>query len=292
MGGGQYRTHRFAGRVVALLAHHRLEDNLRVFRRVFHRGVGCHFAFGIERILVGIRAVVAVDTHPVHFAAVNHLLLAYYGGVVFGLATHHARAAANARVQVDGHTPVVVIVLVVLPHRHFVGCFQPVRRRNLLVLRYLFGVFYVVYQRILLHHRAAVHQRLVGLGLGDGRGSAGFLQRHHVVVLDTPIGRHGQWRSVLAYFVARLARHCAAVAKGDTHRAVGLAGLNEHGQLNAVAVSGYFQHIALLPLLLDGHFARHSHVVAPGRFRNRIGQLLQKGIVGFGAGGTQAAFLV
>ena len=45
-----------------------------------------------------------------HLAAQEHLLPADDGDVVLGLAGHHARAAAGAGRQIDGHAPAVEIV--------------------------------------------------------------------------------------------------------------------------------------------------------------------------------------
>ncbi len=54
-----------------------------------------------------VTTVVAVNTHPVHFTAVCHLILAYYGNVILTLAGNHASATANTSVEVNRHTPLM-----------------------------------------------------------------------------------------------------------------------------------------------------------------------------------------
>ena len=58
--------------------------------------------------------VVAVDADPVHLAAAPHLALADHRDVVLGHAGDDAGVAAGARVEVDGHPPLVTLA-VVLP---------------------------------------------------------------------------------------------------------------------------------------------------------------------------------
>ncbi len=82
--GRQNRADRFARRVVAVLAHHRLEDRVRA-------RLGA--------------AVVAIDADPVHLPAAPDFVLADDRHVVLGLTRHHARRASGAGIQVDRHSP-------------------------------------------------------------------------------------------------------------------------------------------------------------------------------------------
>src|ERR1700682_1974537 len=76
-----------AGSALAVHAHKRLED---------HAGVG-----GI------VADEIAVDAQPVHLAAAPDALLADDGNIVLRLARHHARAAAGAAREIDGHSPAI-----------------------------------------------------------------------------------------------------------------------------------------------------------------------------------------
>jgi hypothetical protein len=50
---------------------------------------------------------IAVNAHPVHLAAAQHLILADNRNVVLALTRDDAGAAADARVQIHGHAPLV-----------------------------------------------------------------------------------------------------------------------------------------------------------------------------------------
>ena len=82
-------THFFARRVFALHAQHGLVHRSRGLRRF---------------------AEIAVDADPVHLAPQKDLLLADDGDIVFRLAGRHARPAAGAGRQIDGHAPAVAIM--------------------------------------------------------------------------------------------------------------------------------------------------------------------------------------
>src|SRR5690606_17943367 len=88
---------------------HRLEYNLRVCR--------CNLKT-IAIIRSCIAAVVAVNSQPVHVAAVDNLLATYNSYVVFYVTCHHTRAATGTGVKVDGHAPVVLVVVVTFPDVH------------------------------------------------------------------------------------------------------------------------------------------------------------------------------
>src|SRR3990170_4707667 len=82
--GGEHRAHRLAGRLRALLAHHRHEAGLDV-------GV---FTFPVP-----------LNDDPVHPAAVAGLFFTDDGDIVLGVASDHARLAASAPVKVNDHGP-------------------------------------------------------------------------------------------------------------------------------------------------------------------------------------------
>ena len=71
---------------------HRLVHDLLV--AVFDRG-----------FVVQIVAVIAIDSHPVHFTPAPHIGFADNRNVVFRLAGNHATVAADALVQVNRHAP-------------------------------------------------------------------------------------------------------------------------------------------------------------------------------------------
>src|SRR5207247_5314611 len=106
-------THRFAGRVLAVLAHHRL-----------------HQRFGM---VLGI-AGVGVDADPVHLTAPQHFVPADDRHVVLGLTRRHARRTARARVEIDGEAPPVRAAFAVGPERSRLGpgfsLFAQARRRH------------------------------------------------------------------------------------------------------------------------------------------------------------------
>ena len=75
MGRGGHGTHHFTRSVLAVHARDRLKKGFRIIERAF---------------------VIAVDAKPVHLARPAYLRLSDDRDVVFGLASHHAGAAADA----------------------------------------------------------------------------------------------------------------------------------------------------------------------------------------------------
>ena len=84
------RADLLARRVLAVDAHHRHGDHARV------RLIGAH--------------VVAVHPEPVHLATARDLVLADDRNVVLRLASDHTCVATCARIEVDGHAPLVLSV--------------------------------------------------------------------------------------------------------------------------------------------------------------------------------------
>jgi len=107
--------------VQALGAVRRRVDRAHVSRRGLF---ALHARDGLEGHLRRVRVVadvVAVDADPVHLATAEDLLLADEGDVVLGDAGHDARVAAGACVQIDGHAPLVALVLDGVPERSVLG---------------------------------------------------------------------------------------------------------------------------------------------------------------------------
>ena len=90
MGGRRHRANHFTGRLFALLAKDRLKIRAVGFTQIVTREI-------------------SVDPEPVHFAASLDLLLADHRDVIFRLAGYDARIAADAGIQVDGHSPFVIL---------------------------------------------------------------------------------------------------------------------------------------------------------------------------------------
>ena len=81
-----------------------LQGNLRILGQLQIARPAKRRPFGLT---VG---VVAVEANPVHLTATKHLILADDRNVVLGLTGHDTGVAADAGVEVDRHTPLVVAV--------------------------------------------------------------------------------------------------------------------------------------------------------------------------------------
>src|SRR5690606_41724890 len=93
MGRGHYRTYCLTGSVVTMLAGHRLEGNFRIVCRYLEFFVGLSSRW---------RAVIAVNSNPCHFTAVENFLLTDYGYVILDLTSYSTgtkigRAACRER---------------------------------------------------------------------------------------------------------------------------------------------------------------------------------------------------
>src|SRR5919106_6296661 len=80
------RTHRFAWRVVAVLAKHRQEAVVQAA------------AIGLD---------IALDSYPEHLPPLENVIPPHHRDVVFGAARHHAGGASRASVQIYDHAPAV-----------------------------------------------------------------------------------------------------------------------------------------------------------------------------------------
>ena len=105
--GGVDRADVFARGGLAMLAEHRLVHRLHVVNP-FGKLLLVVLLEGVRRLFLRrVGGVIAVDAHPVHFAAALHLVLADNGNVVLALAGEDARAAADARAQIHRHAPLM-----------------------------------------------------------------------------------------------------------------------------------------------------------------------------------------
>ena len=97
----------------ATVVSHRIDAFLRVNRRRDRANLFTRSRFAVHagnRLLNDVRVVlvaleIAVNSQPVHFAAIKHLFAANNRHVVFALTSHHASTAADALAQVDRHAP-------------------------------------------------------------------------------------------------------------------------------------------------------------------------------------------
>src|ERR1044071_4157689 len=192
----EHRTHGLARRVAAVLAHHRLVDDVRV--------------------VLGA-AVVTVDADPVHDALALDLVLADHGHVVLGLTRDDARRAARAGVDVDRHAPRLLAHQALVPQ---VG--------QLLGLLAALGELGA---GGLEHARPDLH-REVALGLGELGAPPGVGDRGVVPHPARAAHHRGVREQIRTGAVAGLADLAVAPADGDRQRAQMLAGLDQRGQLD------------------------------------------------------------
>src|SRR6202012_3951180 len=75
----QYRANSFARRMVAVLAKHRLVNNPYIVQIFQLRNF---VLTGYTAVTVIVKAIVAINTDPVHFAAAANFFLTYYRNVV------------------------------------------------------------------------------------------------------------------------------------------------------------------------------------------------------------------
>ena len=114
----RYRTHRFTGCMVTVLAHYGLEGNLRVGRWVFHLPESAqgtliapktiHFLFFLVVFSEGLfRRIIPINTQPVHIPGTTHFAFSNHRYVVFGMTCNHTRPTTGTCVQIDGQVKVV-----------------------------------------------------------------------------------------------------------------------------------------------------------------------------------------
>ena len=256
------RTHHFARRVLAL-----------------HAGNGLEVGLGV----VDRAAVVGVDADPVHFTAGQHLLFADHGNVVLRLAADDARVAADARVHVDGHAPLVPFVLDLrIKGEGLRGRFVAFLQRG--------GVAEKFVARDGAHLPASFHQVVVlragkRVTLAGGDDVQPRAKRHRV-------GR-AQRVGVEPRAVARLPGARPPVTEMHRGASVGVTGHDKHRALHAAAAVAKLHDVADdLPVLPALHGGRSAHLEQLGRFRahqhrvvpcepgDGLRQLLQPAVVG------------
>jgi hypothetical protein len=266
----------FAGGVLAVLARHRLEEEL----------LG----------LLVRPGDVAIDAEPVHLPAGHHLILADDGDVVLGLAGDDARLAAGAGRQVDRHAPPVVRVGVGLVQRErLAGAGKGLGvDLFLLLLGREVGLLVVGPQGGGADRLTGLHQ-VVLLGAGDPLALLGLADRQ-------PGGEPGvlggaqqvgvEADPLLAGAADPPGVH-PAVAQVDGDGAVGVAGHDPDGgadgpvavlQLDDVGREAAV--LAAVDVAADAHAEflgrprAHDGRVVPGQLGDRLGQLLGPAVVG------------
>ena len=240
-------AHVLAGRIFAVHAHQRLEDDA-----------------GVPGIVAG---EVAVDAQPVHFAALRHLLLADHRNVVLGDAGDHAGAAAGAAREIDRHAPSVPGVAV--PR----VCGQeraPVLGQllaGLLQFRHGSGG----------RDQPTLH-RVVLLRLRDQRSSADSRDRQArrkpgVVAVAQGAGVESQITT------ERFARSAAPVSEGDGDAVLGMTRREHDRSVRRRPAEAEIDALTLAEAELLRGVRRDQRRVLPGDLRHRIRQFLQPGDV-------------
>ncbi len=222
--------------------------------------------------ILGVTRVVAIDPDPVHLAPAKHDRLPDDRHVVLGAARDHARAAADARAQVDRHPPLVALVLVAGPHRGK-------------VLRLLVagaGIAEEFSERRLVDDGPMLRE-LMPLHTGERGDASGLGDPHRdPAQADAAARRHREGEAVLADLVPDAARRGAAVPDRDRHDVL-KPRLHVDGEieLRVPDVDGHDVRLHLIfgdaERLRAGR--RDRDIVVPGDLRNRIGQFLKPSVV-------------
>ena len=87
-------------------------------------------------LCIWITFEVAVNPHPVHFAATAHFVAAHSCNIVFCVAAHNTSSATGTSIQVNGHCPVVAFFIMDIPKGDHV-----MRRRTLVASRLMLDIF-------------------------------------------------------------------------------------------------------------------------------------------------------
>ena len=282
-----------------------VDHGVDAFRRVHGRPHGTDLlARGVFTMLAGHRLEVGagrgqvalevgVDPEPLHVAPDLDLLLADDGDVVLRVAGDDAGVAADAGVHVDGHAPGVLVVDIRREHA-LVGL-------GILAALALVGEIGILFK--LLERGVADDAPglgLVGLkGMGPSAGAAGQLRTVVVVVAlgvgelvdvgglgdrrpggEQRRGRRTDRVGVEARPAADPSRLAASVAEIDGDAVVGMAGNDQNGGLDLLAVQRDLDDIRLLELVFDQSGVADQRGVVPGEVGDRLGQLLQPADIG------------
>ena len=305
--GRVHRADAFAGGCFAMLAEHRLDRHLRILR-------------GQLRVHIGIRivAVIAIDAHPVHLAATGHLVLADDGDVVFALTSHHAGRAADARLQIDDHSPlmnlrgrlrilivgVLVNILGTLLGVAPVGLFLEgnVAREMRLEIHVLgeLGARLVLLEMRLANNRATFHEAV-------------FLGHRQAMLAENPLHLAGRemTRSGLeeavgieAYSATHATHNSASVTQRQRDGSIGQTRLDPDRTFDTVTTHGDLHHGLIVltilgvgrlgwtqvvrdfagtfggqPQRFGGLLGHHDHVV-PSHLGDGVRHLLEPAVVG------------
>jgi len=281
---GQDRTDRFAGSVVAVLAHHGLVHRADV---------------------PALARVVAVDPDPGHLPVAFHFVLADHGNIVLGLAADDAGRAPGAGGEVHHHPPVMSLVrVVILPERRLLfsallgnGLRWPRRIRDQGGLPDGFPDFPARRSEVLGNV-----ERMVVLGAGQIRAAPGLLHLDETpfaakcAVLPSQEGggipSHGRTgrQRVLSFPPLRAdlgdaVGPLAPVSQGHRDNPVVLARLEEGRQFEVRLAVFRHQpdHVALADVQGAGRFDGKADVVVPDRLGHRIGKFLEPGVVRVGS---------
>ena len=241
-------AHDLARRGLALLTQHRLMV-----------GVG----------ILDVAGVIPVDPQPVHFTAVEHLILADDWDVVLGLAGDDARVTAGADVLIDRHAPGVAFVFEVAVHREACERLQLQLLDPLRILREL--------RRGGHPYQVAPFERPVILRRGKRVALAGLDEPH--ARQDVGCGGGAERIHVEAGPVARTPRARATVTEVQREGVGGLAGRQPHRHPNCAVALFEIDNIAADEREPHGRGRRHQRGVVPGELRKRFRKLLQPRVV-------------
>src|SRR6185437_2499504 len=212
--GGTDRAHHFARRVFAHHARHRL----RVTAWVVHAAVE-----------------ITVDPDPVHLAATLHLILADHRYVVFRLARHGARVAADARIEIYAHSPGVLAGRVVLVQAGW-------RVRIAIPCRGEPGIMQILVQRAHAQQVTALHVEMM-LGAGKRVSFAGLAQPQSARV---PWSRRGaQTVSIESLPITDMPCGTTAISQVQRHAALGLTRHDPDRYLQLAAVQLQLDHVTV-----------------------------------------------
>ena len=101
-----------------MLTHHRLKNNLGIIRRVFH----CREVSLFMLILwISIRRIITVNSNPMHLTASGYFEFAHHRYIVFCCAGNNAGTTTNAGVQINGHSPLMISYVMIIPQVNFFG---------------------------------------------------------------------------------------------------------------------------------------------------------------------------
>src|SRR5581483_11500133 len=221
----------------------------------------------------GTAVVVLVDAQPLHLAAHDHLVFADDGHIVFRLAGDHAGIAADAAVEINGHSPGVPRVAVFEIETFVAGWrFGAFVRevRVLLVFVQRGGAHQVAALNVLISLARSQHVVLAGRAHLHAGRDIGLVGESELIRIDALGG-------------AGFAGARAAAAQEQREAIVGMPGLDPHGNRKLAPAVFDFDDICILraiqaqPLRSGG--ADVGRIV-PGELAARLGGFLQPAVVG------------